>query len=185
MCFFKRVLPFLLALFVGVAMFSVVRHKLQNRLIPNDARELSVMSIATKAPRVLPNIHVLSVMTMQEVFEFERMGGNYEGAKVISPPGAQYTVAKTKDYKQGVLQVSFLFGPDGVISEIMPLIKRQDCGNCLKGANIVEIDPRDPNSSGFKEAAFEAVRRIKFIPGSVGGRSVAMHGLAECVFRLD
>ncbi|HYX42340.1 MAG TPA: hypothetical protein VE821_11615, partial [Pyrinomonadaceae bacterium] len=105
--------------------------------------------------------------------------------RVISPPGPHYAAVKPKDYKQGVLQLNFLFGADGTISEITPLAKPQDCSICLHSPNVVAIDPRDPRWSEQVKAATEAVQRIKFEPGTLGGRPVAMHGLAECIFRLD
>ena len=181
----KKLLPFTLALLVGGVAFFVVRHERARRA--GRTRETAEVSHAVEkaGPRTLPEVHVLSPMLMDEVLEFERRGGGYENPRVISPPGPHYAAATRKDYKQGVLQLNFLFGADGTISEITPLVKPQDCSICLQGVNIAYIDPRDPQSREFVEAAEDAVRRIKFEPGKNGGRSVGMHGLAECIFRLN
>lgn len=128
---------------------------------------------------------MLSPMLMAEVREFELRGGGYEGARIIAPAGVHYAVVKPKGYKQGVLQLKFLFGADGTISEITALVKPQDCSICLHGANVVPLDPRDQRWHEQVKAATEAVRRIRFEPGTLGGRPVGMHGLAECIFRLD
>jgi hypothetical protein len=181
----KRVLPFMLALLVGVAAFSVAHHEL-GREPEVGAPQVTTLAPEAKAePREMPELHVLSVMKMSEVREFELRGGGYVGARVLSPPDAQYTAAKVKDYRQGVLQLEFLFGADGTISEVMPPVKRHDCSLCLSGANVTHIDPRDPRWGERVEAAREAVSRIEFVPGTLGGRPVGMHGIAECVFRLE
>ena len=83
------------------------------------------------------------------------------------------------------MQLEFLFGADGTISEITPPARRHDCSLCLSGANVTQIDPRDPRWGKQLEAAREAVSRIEFVPGTLGGRAVGMHGIVECVFRLE
>jgi hypothetical protein len=182
----KRVLPFMLALLVGVAAFFVVRRERARHAVrAHAAAEVAGATRAKTEPRELPEVHVLSPMLMSEVLEFERVGGGYEAARVISPNVSQYTAAKVKDYRQGVLQLEFLFGADGTISEVKPPAKRHDCGLCLSGANVTQIDPRDPRWSEQVAAAKEAVSRIEFVPGTNGGRAVGMHGVAECVFRLE
>jgi hypothetical protein len=181
----KRVLPFMLALLVGIAAFLVVRFKAGYAPPKSAPQGASAAPVAKAEPRELPEVHVLSPMLMSEVLEFERAGGGYEAARVLSPPGSQYTAAKVRDYRQGVLQLEFLFGADGTISEVAPPVKRHDCSLCLSGANVTQIDPRDPRWSEQVEAAKAAVSRIAFVPGTNGGRPVGMHGLAECVFRLE
>jgi hypothetical protein len=180
----KRILPFMLALLVGVAAFSVAHHKLRCEPEAGAPQAVTLAPVAKAEPRETPELHVLSVMKMSEVREFELRGGGYVGARVLSPPGSQYTAAKVKDYGQAVVQLEFLFGADGTISEVAPPVRWHDCSLCLSGANVTQIDPRDPRWSEQVEAAREAVSRIEFVPGTLGGRPVSMHGIAECVFRL-
>jgi hypothetical protein len=198
----KRVFPFVLALITGAGLALLLLggdcethsshvHRLLTRLrLRPDcapARGVEVAQVLTiiSSLRQTPELHVLSAMKMSEVLEFERAGGGYEAARVISPPGSQYTAAKVKGYRQGVLQLEFLFGADGAISEVAPPAKRHDCSLCLSGANVTQIDPRDPRWGGQVAAAKAAVSRIEFVPGTLGGRPVGMHGVAECVFRLE
>ena len=181
----KRVLPFMLALLVGIAAFFVARReRAHDTGRAHAAAEVSDATAVKTEPRELPEVHVLSPMLMSEVLAFERAGGGYEAARVISPNVSQYTAAKVKDYGQAVLQLEFLFGADGTISEVKPPLKRHDCSLCLSGENVTQIDPRDPRWNEQVEAAREAVSRIEFVPGTLGGRPVGMHGIAECVFRL-
>lgn len=203
----RRVLPFVLTLLVGVASGSLLKHGRRHHDAAHPCyggyyqgggdgstahasgvrQELSggSLPLGKTEQRELPEVHLLSPMLMEEVHVFKLSGGGYEGARVTSPQVSQYTGATPKDYKQGVLQVGFYFGADGTISEIEPLAKPYVCSICLQGANVVKIDPRDPQSRAFVEAAEEAVRRIKFEPGTLGGQPVGMHGTVECVFRLD
>jgi hypothetical protein len=185
----NRALPFALALVVGVAAASVTRQERRQHpcnVAPRSAAvEVANVELPAVAPRELPEVHVLSPMDMEEVRVFELSGGGYESPRIISPPGPHFAPPPRRDYKQGVLQLSFYFGADGTISEIEPPFKPHDCGICLSGANVTQIDPRDPRSREFVGAAEEAVRQIKFEPGTLGGQPVGMHGLAECVFRLD
>ncbi|HVG29978.1 MAG TPA: hypothetical protein VM864_09790 [Pyrinomonadaceae bacterium] len=180
----KRVLPFMLALLVGVAAFSVAHYKLRRTRETSAPQGAPVATEAQAEPRELPELHVLSPMLMEEVLEYERRGG-YETPRITFPEGVQYSSAKRRPYRQGVLQLNFLFGADGTISEIVPLAKRHDCGVCLRGPNVVVIDPRDPRWSEQVEAAKLAVARLKFAPGTSAGQPAGMHGLAECVFRLE
>ncbi|HEX8162968.1 MAG TPA: hypothetical protein VF538_13945 [Pyrinomonadaceae bacterium] len=185
MWFLKRFLPFALSLLAGVAAFSLAHHERRRTPETSAPRMMTVAHEAQAGPREMPELHVLSVMKMSEVREFELRGGGYVGARVLSPPGSQYTAAEAKDYRRGVLQLEFLFGADGTISEVTPPPKRHDCGLCLSGRNVVLIDPRDVRWGGQLRAAEEAVGRIEFVPGALGGRPVGTHGIAECVFRLD
>ncbi len=185
MRFLKRFLPFALAFLVGVAAFSLFLSVRRERA----RREVRLIQVTRTVPvvigeRELPELRVLSPMMMDEVLEFERHG-SYESPRIISPPGPHYALPPRRDYRQGVLQLNFLFGADGRISEITPRDKPYVCGVCLQGPNVVRIDPRDPRSRELVEAAKEAVARIKFEPGTNVGRPVGMHGTAECVFRLD
>lgn len=187
----KRALPFTLALAVGVASSSVTRHEWRHARPCNVAPRVAAAggsgggTRAFSPARELPEVHVLSPMEMEEVHVFELSGGGYTGVRVLSPPGPHFAPPTRRSYEQGVLQLSFYFGADGTISEIEPPFKPHDCSICLSGANVVQIDPRDPASREYVEAAEEAVRRIKFVPGTLGGQPVGMHGLAECIFRLD
>jgi hypothetical protein len=185
MRFLKRFLPFALALLVGVAAFSLAQYESSRAPETSAPQVMTVAHEAQAEPRETAELHVLSVMKMSEVREFELRGGGYAGARVLSPPGSQYTAAEAKDYRQGVLQLEFLFGADGTISEITPPVKRHDCSLCLSGRNVVRIDPRDARWGEQLRAAEEAVGRIEFVPGTLGGRTVGMHGIAECVFRLE
>ena len=166
----KRVLPFMLSLLAGTGLTFMLHlgdcethssqvHRLLTRLHlrPDCATTRKAEAAQTvpviAAKRETPELHVLSVMKMSEVREFELRGGGYVGARVISPPGSQYTAAEVKDYRQGVLQLEFLFGADGTISEIAPPELRHDCSLCLSGANVTQIDPRDPRWSRQVTAA--------------------------------
>ncbi|MCA1818022.1 MAG: hypothetical protein LC746_16810 [Acidobacteria bacterium] len=185
----RRALPFTLALVVGVAAASVMRRERLTHPCSVAPRSAPVgvldVKLPAAAPRGLPEVHVLSPMDMDEVQVFELSGGGYTSARVISPPGPHYEAPPRRSYEQGVLQLSFYFGADGTISEIEPPFKPHDCSICLQGKNVTYINPRDPASREYVEAAEEAVRRIKFEPGTLGGQPVGMHGLAECIFRLD
>ena len=185
----KRALPFTLALVVGVAASSAMRRERLTHpcnVAPRSAAvEVANVELPAVAPRALPEVHVLSPMDMEEVHVFELSGGGYTSARVISPPGPHYEAPPRRNYKQGVLQLSFYFGADGTISEIKPPFKPSDCSICLQGRNVTYIDPHDPASREYVEAAEGAVRQIKFVPGTLGGKPVGMHGLAECIFRLD
>ena len=195
----KRILPFVLALALGsalgvimsqsrrCALYFTTTHPLLRQLLQSGCacpRELRPVR-ALVVQRELPEVRVLSPMLMEEVHMFELSGGGYESPRVISLPGPHFAPPPRRDYRQGVLQLSFYFGADGRVSEIEPPAKPHDCGDCLRGKNIVQIDPRDPASREYVEAAEEAVRQIKFVPGTLGGQPVGMHGLAECIFRLD
>ena len=184
----RRVLPFMLALLAGIGAFWLVRREPQcDCVTPREAQAMRAaqMAAAKTEPRELPELRVLSPMMMEEVRVFQLQGGGYENPQIKSPAGPHYTAAKPQSYRQGVLHLNFLFGADGRVSEITPLVKRHDCSLCLQGPNVVGIDPRDPRWNEQVEAAKDAVRRIEFVPGTNGGRPVGMHGLAECVFRLD
>ena len=199
-CAWKRVLPFAAALVVGVGLTIFVDFK---HLLTTDGPDIHELTEAqTHAPSVwvplplptvhreLPSIHVLSPMLMSEVQVMELLG-EYEGAQILSPPGVAYAPAKREDYRQGVLQVNFLFGTDGKIYDVVPVEKRVLCGPCLEGEKmvhsekVVRIDERDPRLGEFVEAATVALKRIEFIPAKVAGHPYPTHGFAECVFRLD
>jgi hypothetical protein len=162
----------------------------ERREAEGDARafpaKVSAAPVAASAPaRELPELRVLSPMLMEEVRVFQSGGGTYETPRILAPEGAHYAAPERKAYRQGVLQLNFLFGADGSISQITPLVKRHDCGICTQGANVVGIDPRESRWTEQVEAAKEAVGRIRFVPGTHDGRPAGMHGLAECVFKLD
>src|SRR2546421_4025141 len=160
---FKVLLPFAVTLAVGMALVVFIRQRQQAQQPATSTNANSQRATPQPSPALaLPEVHVLSPMLMSEVLEFERRGGGYEGARVISPPGPHYAAVKPKDYKQGVLQLNFLFGADGTISEITPLAKPQDCSISLHSPNVGPIDPPDPRWSVQVKAATEAVQRIKF-----------------------
>jgi len=195
----KRVLPFAVALAVGVGLTLFADSK---RLLTSGGPDVKVAEsqppaagawVPTPLPTVhreLPEIHVLSPMLMSEVQIMELLG-EYEGAQILSPPGVAYTVATPKDYRQGVLQVNFLFGTDGNIHDVTPVERRVICSICLEGEKmvhsemVVRIDERHPRFGEFMEAAAAALKRIEFIPARVAGHPYPTHGFAECVFRLD
>jgi hypothetical protein len=129
-------------------------------------------------------------MLMSEVMEMEPYG-TYEAAQIVSPPGVAYVPAQPREYRQGVLQVNFLFGTDGEIRDVATVEKRVLCGPCLEGEKmthserVVHIDERHPRHGEFLAAAAAALTQIEFIPARVAGRPYPTHGFAECVFRLD
>ncbi|MCA1614432.1 MAG: hypothetical protein LC800_09920 [Acidobacteria bacterium] len=195
----KRVLPFAAALAVGVGLTVLVDF---NRRSAFGGPAVGCVGPGPAAPpawvptplptvrRELPSVHVLSPMLMSEVQVLELLG-KYEGAYVVSPPGVGYTAAKGKDYRQGVLQVNFLFGTDGKIHDVVPVEKRVLCGLCLEGdrwvhsEKVVHIDRSDPRLREYVDAAAEALGRVEFVPTKVAGHPYPTHGFAECVFRLD
>jgi hypothetical protein len=123
---------------------------------------------------------------IDENIKYAGHGHTWQDLQVLAPTGVLHTKATRKDYKQGVLQLSVLFGEHGEISEIKPLTKRTDCGDCLPlGNNIVFIKPDDPAARPYVEAATQAVKQIKFIPCQSDGKPVSTHGFVECVFRMD
>ena len=195
-CAWKRALPFAAALAVGVGLTIFVDFK---RLLTSGGPGVKVTEaqpsawVPTPLPTVhreLPSVHVLSPMLMSEVQMMELLG-EYEGARVLSPPGVAYVPATRKDYRQGVLQVNFLFGTDGEIHDVTLVERRVMCSICLEGEKmvhsemVVRIDERHPRFSEFMEAAAAALKRIEFIPARVAGHPYPTHGFAECVFRLD
>lgn len=196
----KRVLPFTLALAAGVGLAIFVDFGEPPTTNGPDVKSAAPRTdaalsawVPTRPPTVhreLPSIHVLSPMLMSEVQVMELLG-EYEGARILSPPGVAYVPAARKDYRQGVLQVNFLFGTDGVIYDVVPVEKRVMCGSCLEGdrwvhsEKVVRLDERDPRHGEFVEAAAAALKRIEFTPARVAGRPYPTHGFAECVFRLD
>lgn len=139
------------------------------------------------APYELPEVRVLSVLTMEETLRIEKMGGEFESARVLHPHGAQYAPAEARDYRRGVVQLKFLSGADGRIDEVAPMVRRTDCSLCLTDVDrdATWLDPRDPAARDYVEAAMAAVREIKFVPAKVAGRPYPTHGFAECEFRLD
>lgn len=195
----KRVLPFAAALAVGVGLTFFVDLR---RLLTSGGPDVVPAESQTPAPsawvpaplptvhREPPEIHVLSPMLMSEVQIMELLG-EYEGARILPPHDAVYSQAKRQNYKQGVLQVNFLFGTDGKIYDVVPVEKRVLCGPCLEGEKmvhsekVVRIDERHPRFSEFTEAAAAALKRIEFTPAKVAGHPYPTHGFAECVFRLD
>jgi hypothetical protein len=142
------------------------------------------------AGRESPSVHVLSPMLMSEVMVMERIG-EYEAARILSPPGVAYVPAQPREYRQGVLQVNFLFGMDGKISGVVPVERRVMCGPCLegdkwvRGEKVVSIERGHPRFAEFLEAAAAALGRIEFVPAKVAGTPYPTNGFAECVFRLD
>ena len=195
----KRVLPFAAALAVGVGLTLLVDFR---RLLTGGGPDVVPSESQTSAPsawvpaplptvhRELPEIHVLSPMLMSEVQIMELLG-EYEGARILPPHDAAYSQAQRKNYKQGILQVNFLFGTDGQIRDVVPVEKRVLCGPCLEGDKwvhsemVVHIDERHPRLGEFVEAATDALKRIEFTPAKVAGHPYPTHGFAECVFRLD
>jgi hypothetical protein len=195
----KRGLPFAAALAVGVGLTVLADF---DRLPTTGGPAVEVVESCAPAPsawvpapmptvhREPPEVHVLSPMLMSEVQMLELLG-RYEAAYVVSPPGAGYTAATRKDYRQGVLQVNFLFGTDGKISDVEPVEKRVMCGLCLEGdrwvhsEKVTHIDKSDPRLREYVDAAAEALGRVEFVPTKVAGRPYPTHGFAECVFRLD
>ncbi len=195
----KRALAFTLAINVGIGLTVLIDFK---RLPTNAVPDIKLTRVRPAAPaarvtttppsvrREPPSIHVLSPMLMSEVRVMELLGG-YEGARITAPAGVAYVPATRKDYRQGVLQVNFLFGTDGVIHDIVPVEKRVMCGPCLEGEKmvhsekVIRIDERDPRLGEFVDAAAAALKRIEFIPARVAGHPYPTHGFAECVFRLD
>lgn len=181
----QKLLPFALGLVVGGAAVGFVAWRLMS-----DADAQLVASPAQSppppAPYELPRVRVLSVQTMNETLIAQKAGWEIEGARVLHPSDAQYAPAEARDYRRGVMQLTFLFGADGRIDEIAPIAKRVDCGPCLPvGGNVAWLDPRDPRARDFVEAATAAIREIKFVPAKVEGRPYPTHGFAECEFRLD
>ena len=194
----KRVLPFAAALAVGVGLTIFVDFK---SLLTGGGPGVRTAGPQAPAPaawvptplptvhRELPSVHILSPMLMSEVQIIELLG-EYEGAGVISPLEAAFG-AKLKDYKQGVLQVNFLFGTDGKIYDVVPVEKRVLCSSCLEGdkwvhsEKVVHIGPDDPRIREYVAAAAEALKRVEFTPTKVAGHPYPTHGFAECVFRLD
>src|SRR5881275_185871 len=101
----KGLLPFALTLVVGMALVVFIRHRQQAQQMRNANANSQRATPAPSPVLALPEVHVLSPMLMSEVREFELRGGNYVGARVISPPGPHFAAVKPKDYKQGVLQL--------------------------------------------------------------------------------
>jgi hypothetical protein len=197
----RRVLPFAFGLAAGVALAALAgreggRPAACDEARPADSRAAGAW-VPTPLPTVhreLPEVHVLSPMLMSEVFDIERRygrGTKYEAARIVWPHGVAYTAARAREYRQGVLQVNFLFGADGKISEVTPVERRVQCGLCLEwdrqvhSEKVVRIGPDDPRLREYLEAAAEALRRIEFVPTTVNGEPYPTHGFAECVFRLE
>ena len=177
----RQLLPFALGLLVGGAAVGLVAW----RRAGSAGVERAASPVQSPSPE-LPEVRVLSVLTMKETLIAQKAGGELEGARVLYPPGAQYTPAEARDYRRGVMQLTFLFRTDGEIDEVAPLARRTDCGACLLvGGNAAWLDPRDPKTRHFVEAAMAAVREIKFVPSKLDGRPCPTQGFAECEFRLD
>src|SRR5205085_9618259 len=182
---FKVLLPFVVTLAVGMALVVLIRHRQQGQQRAPNTNANGQRATAAPSPALaLPEIHVLSTNLIDENMKYAGVGHTWQDLKVLTPAGVLYTKATRKDYKQGVLQVNVLFGANGEITEIKPLTKRTDCGDCLSlGNNIVFIKPDDPASHPYIEAATEAVKQINFIPCQSDGKPVPTHGFIECVFR--
>ena len=183
---FKVLLPFAVTLAVGMALVVFIHHRQQGQQ-PTNINANSQRATPQPSPALaLPEIHVLSTNLIEENMKYAGAGHTWQDLKVLAPSGVLYTKATRKDYKQGVLQVSVLFNANGEITEIKPLTKRTDCGDCLSPSNnVVFIKPDDPSSRPYVEAATETVKQIKFIPCQSDGKPVATHGFVEFVFRLD
>ena len=185
----KRVLPFALALLVGVGLVYVIRTQRQRAREANRPAPISARPAApelAQPTRPLPEIHILSTNLIEENIRYTSENRAWQDLQVLDPPGVLYTKAARKSYKQGVMQVSVLFGADGAIAEIEPKRKRDDCGACLPTTgNVVEIDPAAEQARAYVAAACAAVKQIKFVPCKSAGQPVPTHGLIECVFRLD
>lgn len=182
----QKLLPFALGVVVGVAVVGLVAWRRAG-----DAGAERAASPAQQSPPPaqyeLPRVRVLSTMTTDEVLFVQKTGREIEGARVLHPHGAQYARAEARDYRRGVMQLKFLFGADGQIDEVAPMARRTDCSLCLMDADggVVWLDPRDPRSRAYVEAAVAAIREIKFVPAQVEGRPYPTHGFAECEFRLE
>ena len=183
----QKLLPFALGLVVGGASAGLVAWL---RAGGADAERAACPPAEAALPPVqyeLPKVRVLSALTMDEVRIVQKTGRQIEEARVIHPHGSQYAPAEARGYRRGVMQVKFLFGADGRIDEVAPMVRRTDCSLCVMSVDgsVTWLDPRDPRVRDYVEAAVAAVREIEFVPAKVEGRPYPTHGFAECEFRLD
>ena len=158
----KRILPFLLALIAGVALWSVLNFSGAQK---NDAP--STYQSARRADCILMN-HQLSALNQESNTRSEcsiRARGSFADAvrrlQIINQPQPEYTQAARRNKTAGTVRLRVEFGADG---------------------KVINVQPFETLPDGLTEEAVKAARKIEFIPETVNGVYVSAKKTIEYNF---
>ena len=159
----KRVLPFVLTLFVGTIMGSLP-HLFKSRV--NRAQPVT----GTFSYRRGPCAHYSRGRFNDWPEEIQGAKGKFEKDSraetpvvILAKPDPRYTAAARKNRTAGVVQLRAVFRADGEVTNILPIKTLPD---------------------GLTEEAINAAQRIQFTPAQINGMPISVERLIEYNFSL-
>lgn len=150
----KHLLPFVLGIFVGTAVFYVLTPADEPRPIDNNFGSGSGSGSGSGAcPLTRKQGHLHSGNAGSDTTPF----------RIISKPAARYTAAARENATEGTVRLKVTLLPDGSVGTVVPVTQLPD---------------------GLTEKAIEAAQQIKFEPKKLNGVAVPVTVTIEYSFNI-